>query len=257
MSEVLFARPRWDYQSYSDYWRLIELSGYPLIFIDEIDPQSDNTYIFSQPPTDWHHGWNNPRARIIYWAIEWYLDVDYRSIPGVELWSADKWYADRIGAKYVPMGSHPALNPHADEFHEKRYDVATLWAASSTRYHAEDLLNRMGVRRAPNGWGDERHNILSQSRMMVAVHQYPEAQTVAPQRWALAAAYKLPVVSETLADAGMLDRVTIQTDLENIGFVAASWIEPGNLGKLAQKGQALHNLLCHEYTFRKGIEAAL
>lgn len=257
MVDVIFARPRWDYQSYSDLWRLIELSGFPLIYMDEMDLQSDNTYIFSQPPTDWHHGWDNPRARIIYWAIEWYLDVDYQVIPGVELWSADKWYADRISAKYVPMGSHPALNPHPDDTTEKLYDVATLWAGSYNRYHADDLIKQQGLNIAPNGWGDERHRILSQSRMMVAVHQYPEAKTVAPQRWALAAAYKLPILSETLTDAGLVDSVTLQTDLENIGFVAASWIEPQNLGKLAAKGRELHRLLCHEYTFRKGIEAAL
>lgn len=257
MHEPIFARPRWDYQSYSDLWRLIELSGYPLIYIDEIDAQSDNTYIFSQPPTDWHHGWLNPTARIIYWAIEWYLDVDYSVIPGVELWSADKWYADRIGAKYVPMGSHFALNSQPDSPSDKIYDVCTLWAGSYSRYHAEDLLHRHLLTRAPNGWGDERHRILSQSRMMVCVHQMPEARTIAPQRWALAAAYKLPIISETLADAGLLANVTIQTDLESIGDVAASWKRTENANKLRAKGQALHNLLCHEYTFRKGIEAAL
>ena len=257
MPDVLFAHPRWDYQSYADYKHLVELSGFKSCYMDEMDLESDNTYIFSTPDTHWHHGWNKPRARIIGFIFEWYLDVDYRRIPGVELWSADKWYAERIGAKYVPMGSHPALNPNPDNDYEKRYDVATLWAQSGNRYHAEDLMQRMGMTRAPNGWGDERHAILSQSRMMVAVHQYPEACTVAPQRWALAAAYKLPVISERLADAGILERVTIQTDLESIGFVAASWLEAGNLGKLAAKGQALHNLLCHEYTFRIGVEKAL
>lgn len=257
MSQVIFARPRWDYQSYSDLWRLIELSGYPLIFIDEIDPQSDNTYIFSQPPTDWSHGWPNAKARIIYHAIEWYLDVDYSNVPCVEMWSADKWYADRIGARYVPMGSHRDLNPRPQEASDKQYDVCTLWAGSYPRYHAEDLLQRESVIRAPNGWGDERHKILSQSRMMVCVHQYPEAKTLAPQRWALAAAYKLPIVSETLADAGMLADVTIQCDLEDIGAVASSWRRTENAGRLRERGEVLYQLLCEEYTFRIGIERAL
>lgn len=257
MSDVIFARPRWDYQSYADYWRLIQLAGYPLTFIDEIDANSDNTYIFSQPPTDWHHGWQNPRARVIYYAIEWYLDVDYRAIPGVELWSADKWYAERIGAKYVPMGSHRDLNPQPDERCEKVYDVATLWAGSYPRYHAEDLIARYMLTRAPNAWGEERHRVLSQSRMMVAVHQNHDVQTVAPQRWALAAAYRLPVVSETLADAGIVGDVTITCDLESIGEVAASWKRQENASKLRAKGDALYELLCERWTFRKGIEAAL
>jgi len=257
VDSVVFARPRWDYQSYSDLWQLVKLSGYPLIYIDEMDFESDNTYIFSTPATDWWHGWPNAKCRIIYLNIEWYLDAEYENIPCVETWSTDAWYAKLKKVRYVPMGSHPALNPHPDDTPEKTYDVATLWAGSYNRYHAEDLIERSHLTRAPNGWGEERHRILSQSRVMTAVHQYPEARTIAPQRWALAAAYKLPIISERLEDAGMLDTVTIQCDLEDIGIVAASWKEPANLGKLAAKGRSLYGLLCEQYTFRVGIERAL
>lgn len=257
MSNVIFCRPRWEYGSYSDIWQLVKLSGYPLIFIDEMDVHSDNCYIFTTPATDWWHGWPNAHARIIYLNIEWYLDADYSNIPCVETWTTDKWYADLKNLRYVPMGSHRDLNPHPLDTVDKVYDVCTLWAGSYNRYHAEDLIQRVGLTRAPNGWGEDRHRILAQSRMMVAVHQNPQAQTVAPQRWALAAAYKLPVISETLADAGILGDVTIQTDLESIGEVAASWKRMENIGKLKAKGECLHKLLCEEYTFRKGIESAL
>lgn len=47
MPEIIFARPRWDYNSYTDFYRLIELSGYPLIFFDEIDPDSSNCYVMT------------------------------------------------------------------------------------------------------------------------------------------------------------------------------------------------------------------
>lgn len=257
MPDVIFARPRWEYQSYSDLWRLVELSAYPLIYMDEINFQSDNCYIFSTPATDWHHGWADTKARLIYYNIEWYLNVDYRTIPGVEVWSADKWYAERIDAQYVPMGSHVSLNPHPSARAEKKYDAATLWAGTYNRYHAEDLLRQRELSLAPNGWGEERHNILMQSRMMVCVHQQPNVYTVAPQRWALAAAYHLPIVSETLSDAGLMHDVTITTDLESIGEVAASWLQTNNIGKLAAKGEALHQLLCHEHTFKTCIERAL
>lgn len=263
MSNVIFAHPRWDYQSYSDYKRLVELSGYQSCYMDEMDLQSDNTYIFSTPDTYWLNGFPDAKARLINYCFEWYLDVDYSAIPNVEIWCTDKHWSERIDAKYVPMGSHADLNPRPQENCEKVYDVCTLWAKSSGRYHAEDLMNRVNLTCAPNGWGDERHRILSQSRMMVCVHQMrdenmkPVAPTAAPQRWALAAAYKLPIVSETLADAGMLADVTIQTDLESVGEVAASWKRTENAGKLRAKGDALHRLLCHDYTFRKGIESNL
>lgn len=224
--------------------------------MDEMDLQSDNTYIFSTPDTHWHHGWPEAKCRIIYYCFEWYLDVDYSKIP-VEIWCTDKSWSTRIGAKYVPMGSHRDLNPQPDERCEKAYDVATLWAPSHPRYHAEDLLQRASLTRAPNAWGDERHRVLSQSRMMVAVHQNHDVQTVAPQRWALAAAYRLPVISETLADAGLLGDVTITCDLEDVGEVAASWKRPENAGKLRSRGDALYELLCEKYTFRNGIESAL
>lgn len=227
--------------------------------MDEMDLQSDNTYIFSTPDTHWMQGWPDAKCRIIYYCFEWYLDKEkeYSNIPCIETWCTDKWWSDRIGAKYVPMGSHRDLNPRPLDSVDKIYDVCTLWAGSFNRYHAEDLINRAELTRAPNGWGDERHRVLSQSRMMVCVHQNPDAKTVAPQRWALAAAYKLPVISETLADAGLLADVTVQADLESIGEVAASWKQVNNYGKLKAKGEALYRLLCEEYTFRIGIERAL
>lgn len=257
MGSVIFARPRWEYQSYSDFWRLVELSGYPLIFIDDIDPQSDNCYIFSTPATDWFHGWQNPRARIINYNIEWYLDVDYSVIPGVEIWSPDKAYAERIGAQYVPLGSHVDLNPTPSEKPEKKYDVITLWAASYRRYTGYDMLQRFGVQRAPDGWGEDRHRNFLQSRAMCIVHQNEDAHYVAAQRWALAAAYKLPIISECVEDKGVMADSTIWTDLQSIGEVAASWMRPENRTKLIAKGEALHQLLCHDLTFRKSVEKAL
>lgn len=257
MSDVIFARPRWEYGSYSDLWRLVELSGYPLIYIDEIDAQSDNCYIFSTPATDWHHGWQDARARIIFYNIEWYLDVDYRSIPGVEVWSVDKAFAERIGAQYVPMGSHVDLNPTPSDKLDKLYDVVTLWAASSRRYTGYDMLQRFNVQRAPDGWGEERHKSLLQSRAMCIVHQNDTAPFTAGQRWAIAAAYRLPVISECVTDAGILAEDTIFTDLLSIGEVTASWMRIENRAKLVGRGEALHQLLCHDRTFKKSVERAL
>jgi hypothetical protein len=74
---VIFARSDQTYDSYSDLLRLIELSGFPLVTLGDIDPTSDNVYIFSTPQTYWHdgterRGWPAARARIIYYNIEWY-----------------------------------------------------------------------------------------------------------------------------------------------------------------------------------------
>ena len=83
MGQIVFARPRTWYDSYSDLYTLIELSGYPLIYFDEIDPESDNKYILTLVNGENQDGWQSPRAEIVLWDIEWRLDGDYPRIPGV------------------------------------------------------------------------------------------------------------------------------------------------------------------------------
>lgn len=263
MPDPIFARPRHTYESYSDFWRLVELSGFSIIYIDEIDADSDNVYIFTTPATHWHdgverRGWQDARARIIYYNLEWYADVDYGVIPGVELWSPDKWWAEQTGMRYVPMGSHPGLRFEDGLDWAKKYDVATLWAPSYRRYDAQAQLIANAVNVAPNGWGQARHEALVQSKAMVQVHQKDGLLTVAPQRWALAAAYHLPMITETLTDSGIFTPTyRLMCDLSHIGEFTRTWLAPENARELENFGHSLHHLLCERYTFRKGIEDAL
>ena len=74
MTNIIFARPRHHYDSYTDLYRLIELSGYPLIYFDEIDPVSDNLYVMTIVNGENMHGWHQPRAKIVLWDLEWRLD---------------------------------------------------------------------------------------------------------------------------------------------------------------------------------------
>lgn len=262
MPDIIFARPRHEYESYRDFWRLVELSGFPIVHMDEIDAESENVYIFSTPATHWHdgterRGWDSPRARIICYLIEWYADVDYSVIPGVEIWTPDAWWSKQKGLRYVPMGGHGGLRLDDNgRTWAKKYDVATLFAPSYRRYAAIGQLTANAVTIAPNGWGQERHEILSQSRCMVSVHQNDGLLTVAPQRWALAAAYSLPMITETLADPGVFTaNYRLMSDLQHIGEFARTWLAPENARMVEDYGRSLHQFLCEHYTFRKGIEA--
>lgn len=265
MPEVIFAKPTHEYGSYSDLWKLVELSGYPLIYTNEWDLDNpDHTYIFSTPSTFWYDGtegvgFPNAKARVIYYNVEYYLDKEFNNIPGVEVWSADAWFADLKGIKYVPMGSHPGLFLHPDEEPMfKQYDVVTLWAASGNRYTAIDKLDSAGIKRAPDGWGEDRHLALAQSKAMCISHQWPDKRTVAPQRWALAAAYRLPMITETLDNPGIFtDDYRLMCDLQDIGTFTAEWMKPENSERLCEYGERLYQLLCVERTFRKQIEGAL
>lgn len=260
MPDIIFARPEHDYDSYSDLWRIVELSGFPIIRIGEIDATSDNVYIFSTPSTHWHdgverRGWPDARARIVYYNIEWYTDQAYKDIPGVEIWSTDKWHADHIGAKYVPMGSHPDLPNEGLQNCPKLYDVSLLAYLPPRRERIMHELAQVGVSAAPRGWGLERHAILQQTRIMLHVHQNDGVNTVAPQRWALAAAYKLPIISETLADGGIFGHTHgLYSDYAHIAEFCKMWRYDARLNDYAL---ALHELLCHQLTFRKSVEAAL
>ncbi len=127
MSDPIFARPRYDYDSYRDLYRLIDLSGFKLIFFDEIDPQSDNCYIMTIINGENNGGWVDPKARIVLWDIEWRLDGEYQRLPGVpEVWASDLWYAEHISAKYVPLGSHPGFALTPPNGQAKPYDAAML-----------------------------------------------------------------------------------------------------------------------------------
>lgn len=257
MSDAVFVRTRHVYDSYSDLVRLIELSGYPLVYVDELDADSDNTYILITRNGEVNaDGYPNARARIIFWCLEW---DRYPDLPGIaETWSSDRWFASTIDARYVPMGSHRDLNLDPDATTPHEYDAALL--AYLGPYRRGWLVNRLQqhIRIAPNGWGSERHRILMASRSMLNIHQREGVNAVAAQRFALAAAYKLPVITETLADAGIFDHTTIlQSDYGNLVEFAQMWLCRNDGHMLAEWGERLYQLLCIENTFEKCVNAAL
>lgn len=256
MSKVIFARPRHNYASYADLYRLIEVSGYPLIHFDEIDPQSDNTYIMTVLNGENMYGWQQPRARLILYDLEWHLDGV--NVPGVrEVWAADRWYAGQIGAHYVPLGSDDRLRLDEPVADGKVYDVATLWYVTHRRGVILTKMRESGLRIAPVSdlHGLERHRVLSQSLMMVHVHQHDGIGTIAPQRFALAAAYKLPLLTEGLADAGVLFTSVVQADGFDIPTAAMFLADPQSATSLHQWAEILHQTLCIDYNFSKTIEA--
>jgi len=145
MSQVIFCATDYylkgGYGSYVDFFNLAGLSGYKVIPLSELDPQSDNTYIVTPLNGEWMQGWDKPKARIIHYELEWRVDwrADVNTPPGVaETWAADPAYAARIGARYVPMGSHIGLNECPDLHPTKMYDVAQL----SYQTHRRQIITR-------------------------------------------------------------------------------------------------------------------
>lgn len=262
MPDPIFARTRTPYDSYQDFWRLVELSGFPTCYADEIDASSAHTYIYTPDNGETINGWPDATARIIHYQLEWCTHPNDQNPmrPGVsERWTMDQWHARRIGAQYVPIGSHPGLvYEPLNGPQPKDYDLALLAYMSFRRQTIAGQLENKGMRLAPNAWGEQRHTVLTHSKAMLHIHQHDGVPGVAALRLAVGAAYKMPVITETCADYGIFNhRHLLSCDFDNLADFSLMWVHRNESRILEDYGMALYQLLCVEKTFRKCIEAAL
>lgn len=258
MSDIIFVKPRHDYGSYRDWWTLAQLAGYPIVYEDEIDIHNPAhcyilTWFGAQSPFA-----EDANARLICWNLEW---ADVPILPNVEYWSADKWYADAHGWKYVPVGSDARLKdgfyPPVDDA-QKLYDIALMMYRDVSR--RASLIHRLrdcGVTIAPDAWGELRHASLQQSRCQVHIHQRDEAHAVSPLRFAVAAAYCLPIITEKLNSAGAYHGVVIQASYDGLPDAVTDWLQPARRGHLLRFGEALYERLCIDLSFKKVVESSV
>jgi hypothetical protein len=213
MAEIIFARSRHVYQSYSDFWQLVVLSGFPTCYVDEIDFRSKNLYITTPMNGDYRAHLDNHkddrRCTLVHWMLERpeesvaefvsanqelveqnYVDINICSDPAM---------ARDSGAGYVPMGSHDGLGTPGEGY-EKFYDAACLMAYTGRRaflFASPGTLKRdwNGLMLAPNCWGTKRDGVLRASRFALNIHK-DEFRYCEPLRFAVFIAYGLPVLSE-------------------------------------------------------------
>lgn len=265
MSEVYFVRPHHQYDSYSDLWKLIELSGYPMIFYEEIDTASDNCYILTVLNGEINeNGWgDNPHCEIVALDLEWRLKESSYAWPESDLtvpkgvkrvWAADKWYAEKIGAQYVPLGSHPGLASRVTT--SETWDVASLAYRTGRRNEAFGQMERRGLTIAPNAWGEERSAILNVSAVVCHVHQHDKVPTVAPLRYAIAAAWHKPLISEAVWEPGIFGDAVLYAEFDYLAPYTETMVRRYQ-SLLQHKADELHDLLCQQNSFRSFIEAAL
>lgn len=254
--DIIFARTRHHYDPYQDYYKLVELSGFPTVYVDEITARgwSDKTIIVTPINGEWKHGIKTD-ARVILYQLEWIHDgEDFEAPPGVDaVWSGDAWHARRIGAKYVPMGSHPGL---AADFPTVRqmeydYDIAFLAYLTHRRQTIRDRLTNFKVSPS-SAWGQARHDILESSRLYLHIHQHDNVPTIAPLRMVVAAAYGLPVLSEEVVDQGIFAGRMVTEPYERLVERMGYWLSyPG----LREYGEALKQQLTVDWTFKRSVEA--
>jgi len=208
MGDIIFARTRYAYDSYTDYYKLVQLSGFPICYIDEMDvADPNNLYIVSPMNGEMldfmsdENKRNNHKATLIQWNLERpsgsngmqqyindnkkLLHQDYFDMIIV----SDHVLAQQSGFVYVPMGSHEGLG-YPGDYQDKFYDFIHLSCYSSNRsWLFKDPSTPKeeidGLKIATNGWGEERHQRLLRSRFMVNVHQ-DEYMFIEPIRFSLA-----------------------------------------------------------------------
>jgi hypothetical protein len=193
--------------------------------------------------------------------MEWVLDLKpYDLSPGVsERWTGDRYHAQQINARHVPIGSHIGLNLDVNDCPAKEYDVAFMaYTDIHRRKRVMDALIERGLRVAGNGWGRERHDILARSRCIVHVHQFENIPTIAPLRWCIAAAYGLPIISESVNDRRPFAAGDFMTaDYDGLADFVTEQLQRENDGRLESYGYNLRNMLCRVLTFRESVERAL
>lgn len=268
MTEPVFARTDHEYDSYRDYWRLVELSGFETRRLGAADLRREGTYV-ATPMSGETRAWlasvprAERRARVVWWVLERpdppqgpplaaVLDEVAPLVDAV--WASDRAMAaldPRV--RHAVLGSHPGLgSPGAGA---RPYDhTHQAYACPRRRDLFAELARRH--REGPACWGGARDRVLRGSRLMVSAHQTP-FPAGEPLRYALAAAYGLPLACETLLDPWPLERGVHFRDAPLAGIprlVAGALSDPA---WLARAGAALRELLCFKCTFRAGVEAAL
>lgn len=266
---IVFAKTRYDYGSYRDYWKLVELAGFATCHVDEMDLSSDSFYIVSpingefRPHIDHcRRTQHSKRAVVTWWNLE---RPDTQGSPPFEsvvtdiLSYADAiWVSDRHYQSLDPRMHHVVLgsDPNLCAQFERRDIVYDFTHQSYVWGRRDPIMNalRSGLREGPNGWFDERDATLKASRVMVNVHQ-TDALIGEPLRFAVTAAYKMPMISETLRAPFPLVPQEDYLDVPYAEVVAAvrrsATMHPDALKHL---GENLHKRLCLEWTFRRGVE---
>lgn len=267
MTEIVFCKTRHIYDSYGDFFRLAELSEYPIIYTDEVDWDSDNIYIITPMNGDIiddfsNHTKHERNCHIILWNLERpgseggavkdygkrQRELMQRMRIIDECWVSDRQLAIETGLRYVTLGSHYGLGEPGED---KIYHAVHMSYATPRRQTIYNQINNL----APNGWNEERHKSLQESFFALNVHQ-DNFGFVEPLRFALFAAYGLPTISEYVTNSDPYWGSIIWADYADIPAVLNR-----NMGQnykaFHEHGMEFRKLLCETYNFRKCVDEAI
>lgn len=277
---LIFARTRYDYKPYADFWRLVELAGFEICYVDQIDYRTAATYVVTpingefRPHIQNQRNAHSKHCKVVWWNLErpdsgpGALDqlvgqMVCNTVHDMLEWVDEIWNSCRYSVamaphprhKYVLMGSHPDLaDLKLPRLSPMMYGWAHMSYESARRIPLYSRISQL-AQVAPTGWGKDRSIALAASQLLLNVHQ-TDSKIGEPLRFAIAAAHAIPLLSETLGDSYPLQLgydvlMAPYGDLPNL--VREALISPS----LEAMGGSLARRLCEEWTFRRGVEEAM
>ena len=214
---ITFAKPGHYYQSYSDFWKLVDLSGFDQCALSEVDIAKPRVYIVTPIAGDSLSGEWGPHianqagkihnAHLVHWCLErpsgsggvgnYAFENRKRMYARTldDVWVSDRALASETMLRYVTLGSDYGLGEPGDR---KLHDFCHMSYMVDRRLRIYDQFDKKVI--GWNCWGVERDQVLKHSRFALNIHQdqFPFQE---PLRFALFAAYGLPILTEEIRDA--------------------------------------------------------
>lgn len=275
---IIFVKTRWEYQSYTDFHKLVELSNFETCYVDEVDISKQVVYILSPCNGEWRNHIYNQKGKVFNaHLILWNLERPSGSAGSVgqygrnarmlmggiwedtgqpsgtrfidEVWVSDRRLADDQALRFVTLGSDEGLGQPGDE---KEYNFCHMSYEVGRRISIYKHFQNIG----PNSWGAERDQVLKRSKFALNVHQdihwYQE-----PLRFALFAAYGLPIISESLYDSYPWSDATMVTAIYDglVGKMRQALTE--DYTSYRDMGLRARERMCGEFQFGKMVKEAV
>jgi hypothetical protein len=276
MAEIVFVRTGHHYDSYTDLFRLAELSSFPIIPISEVDISQHKIFILAPhngglapDQGEWNPHINNQKhkernAHLVLWCLERpsgskgsvgeYGEANRGLLYNRyfdEIWVSDSKLADETHLRHVVLGSDYGLGEPSNN---KMYDFVHMSAIVPRR---DTIYSRLGYDRlGPNCWPPDRDKVLKQSKFALNIHQdnHPFQE---PLRFALFAAYGLPIISETLIEAYPFSgEFMIFAGYDTI-VKRANDVLRSDYTQWHEMGERARKRMCEEFQFGKMVRQAV
>ena len=270
--DIIFVKTRYWYDSYTDFWTLVELSEFETCYVDEVDIAKPRVYITSPMNGEWEPHISNQvgkphNAHLVHWCLERPSGsgglFEYGRSNRAKIYSRildDVWVSDRAMAsevtlRHVILGSDYGLGePGLD----KRYDFTHMSYVCDRRKRVYDQhpAALIGFNRWPWDPSPNRDDVLKASRFALNIHQdqYPFQE---PLRWALFAAYGLPMLTEEVTDAyPWNEELCIFNSYDGIHGRLNEMLD-NDYARWRDMGLKARDHMCNTYRFRDMVVAAV